>query len=57
MQEFVTFMVRLMRELVSSIWNAVYLDIGGYRVSYFWFILGMLAIGMVVSVFWKGAKS
>lgn len=56
MQDVLELFIDIFNLLIDRIYNAVIIDVGGYNVPYFWLIIGFIAFGMVISVFWKGAR-
>lgn len=56
LNSFIQFFLNMFDQLVSLL-SSVYFYIGGYRVSYFWFVVAFLLLSIVVSLFWRGGKA
>ena len=56
MYQFIEFLRKSLADLASLL-HDYHFDIGGLDVSLLELFLGFLAIGFVISVFWKGARA
>lgn len=55
MTAFLQFMVTQFKSIIGVL-NSTFFELGGYNVSFGGVIFSFLAIYMVVSLYWRGAK-
>lgn len=55
MTEFFTLFINFFQSMISTV-NSHSFDIFGVSVGIFDLIFGFIALSMVISIFWKGAK-